>query len=379
MNKPISLYVHIPFCKRKCSYCDFVSFAKPISTQNDYIDALLRDLSTWSDYINERGLSTIFIGGGTPSILERKNLERLLTSISKLNTSSDLEFSFECNPESADIEKLKLMKEYGINRISFGLQSTHKRELELLRRTHDYDTFLRAYENAIFAGFTNINVDLMFALPMQSLSDHLASLEKIALLSPSHIAVYSLIVEEKTLMHRWINEKKLSLPTENEYVDMYRQSIHYLKTQGYQHYEISNFSKPNCECRHNKAYWDRGEYLGLGIAAASFLNNRRYTTPEHLEEYIKHSIWTPDLLTQLDELTLEESFEETIFLGLRLNKGLSLSFLQQNFPKFITDSFFSTLQSLEKRNLVTTRKNDIISLTQKGIEISNQVFLELLL
>lgn len=379
MNKPFSLYIHIPFCKQKCSYCDFVSFAKSSSTQSSYVDSLLRDLELWRSYLKEKKLSSIFIGGGTPSILEPKELHRLLSKLSTLNMADDCEFSIESNPESTTAEKLSIMKEYGVNRVSFGLQSTHSQELKLLRRVHDYSTFLRAYENAINTGFSNINIDLMFALPMQTLEHHLSSLEKISLLSPTHIAVYSLIVEENTLMERWVKENKFPLPSEEEYVNMYRQSIHYLKGMGYQHYEISNFSKPGYECRHNKAYWNRSEYLGLGISAASFLNNRRYTVPDDLNSYIKEAPWTPEMLSNIDELSLEESFEETIFLGLRLNKGLSLASLQQSFPKFITESFYSTLHSLEKRNLVATKKDGIITLTQKGIEVSNQVFLELLL
>lgn len=379
MNKPISLYIHIPFCRRKCSYCDFVSFAKPVDIQRRYIDALIKEIDLWDEYISDKGVSTVFIGGGTPSILEIQDLNRLLKRISKLHLTDDLEFSVECNPDSTDIEKLNIMKFHGVNRISFGLQSTREEELALLRRTHDYETFLCAYEAARKADFSNINIDLMFSLPGQSMEHHLSSLEKVVALSPSHLSLYSLIVEENTLMKRWIDKKKLVLPSEDDYIDMYRKTIHYLKRNGFIQYEISNFSKPHYECIHNKRYWDRSEYLGLGISSASFLENRRYTRTNDLNEFLTSLSWTPDALYKIDPLSIEEVFEETIFLGMRLNEGLSLSFLKENFSEFITDSFYSTLASLEKRNLITRNDHEIIALTQKGIEISNQVFLELLL
>lgn len=379
MNKPISLYIHIPFCRRKCSYCDFTSFAKPVEVQRAYIDSLIKEIDLWDEYISDKGVSTVFIGGGTPSILETQDLKRLLERISKLKLTDELEFSVECNPDSTDIEKLNIMRSYGVNRISFGLQSTREEELALLRRTHNYETFLRSYEAAGKAGFSNINVDLMFALPKQSIEHHLSSLEKVVALSPSHLSLYSLIVEENTLMKRWIDEKKLVLPSEDEYVDMYRRTIHYLKRNGFVQYEISNFSKPGYECIHNKRYWDRSEYLGLGISSASFLENRRYTSTDVLDEFLTSLRWTPEALHKIEPLSKEEVFEETIFLGMRLNEGLSLDFLREKFHEFITDSFYSTLDSLEKRNLIIRNDREIIALTQKGIEISNQVFLELLL
>lgn len=379
MNKPISLYIHIPFCRRKCSYCDFTSFAKPVEVQRRYIDSLVKEIDLWEEYIDGKGVSTVFIGGGTPSILETEELKRLLQRISRLALTDDLEFSVECNPDSTDIEKLHIMKSHGVNRISFGLQSTHEEELTLLRRTHDYETFLRTYETAKKTGFSNINIDLMFSLPGQSLEHHLSSLEKVVSLSPSHLSLYSLIVEENTLMKRWIDEKKLVLPSEDEYIDMYRRSIHYLKKNGFVQYEISNFSKPGYECIHNKRYWDRSEYLGLGLSSASFLENRRYTNTDVLNEFLTSSSWTPETLQKIEPLSKEETFEETIFLGMRLNEGLSLNFLRENFHEFITDGFYSTLDSLEKRNLITRNDREVIALTQKGIEISNQVFLELLL
>ncbi len=379
MKPNLSLYLHIPFCRKKCSYCDFISAPQSEEVQTKYISALCKEIDAWKDYLLNHTISTIFIGGGTPGILSERNMNILFTHLSTLNISSNLEFSMECNPESVTREKLHCMKEFGVNRISIGLQSTHDDELALLGRCHSYKDFLYSYENIRAEGFQNTNIDLMFSLPNQTPERYLQSLKKIIALKPEHISAYSLIIEDNTLLQKQIDEGIYALPSEDFYIDMYRQSIHLLRQNGYFQYEISNFSKPNFECKHNIVYWERQNYLGLGVSAASFIENRRFTNTSSIQEYQNHCTHSPDSILTASPISLEEEFEETIFLGLRMNKGLSLLKLKSDFPDFVNAVFFKTLESLESRNLMLRTSDDVISLTQKGIEISNQIFLELLM
>ena len=219
----------------------------------------------------------------------------------------------------------------------------------------------------------------MFALPNQTIQDHIRSLQKVVSLKPNHISAYSLILEEGTQLKKQVDHHYCEIPSEEEYIEMYRNTIHFLEINGYEQYEISNFSKQNHECQHNIVYWERGEYIGFGVSASSFVDKKRFTNPMSLQEYSEHTFYTPKAVSSIEQIDLEEAFEETIFLGLRMNKGLSIPWLKQQFPSFTGEQFKKTLSSLQNRGLIYPTENNILQLTQEGIEISNQVFLEILL
>lgn len=379
MKKDISLYIHIPFCKQKCSYCDFVSSAQSEDVQTHYISLLCKEILGWKEYLSDRTVKTIFIGGGTPSILSVSNMQTLFNTLHSLPIPSETEFSMECNPESVTADKIHCMKQNAVNRLSIGLQSTNQKELQLLGRCHSYEQFLHAYEQIQQSGFDNINIDLMFALPNQTIQDHIRSLQKVVSLKPNHISAYSLILEEGTRLKKQVDHHYCEIPSEEEYIEMYRNTIHFLEINGYEQYEISNFSKQNHECQHNIVYWERGEYIGFGVSASSFVDKKRFTNPMSLQEYSEHTFHTPKTVSSIEQIDLEEAFEETIFLGLRMNKGLSIPWLKQQFPSFTGEQFEKTLSSLQNRGLIYPTENNILQLTQEGIEISNQVFLEILL
>ena len=379
MKKDISLYIHIPFCRQKCSYCDFVSSAQSEVAQTNYISLLCNEILAWKEYLSDRTIKTIFIGGGTPSILSVSNMQTLFQTLHSLYIPSKTEFSMECNPESVTLEKLSCMKQNAINRLSIGLQSTHQKELQLLGRCHSYDQFLYAYDLIQKSGFDNLNIDLMFALPNQTIREHIHSLQRVISLKPNHISAYSLILEDGTYLKKQVDHHYYEIPSEEEYIGMYRNTIHLLEINGYEQYEISNFSKQFHECQHNIVYWERGDYIGFGVSASSFVDGKRFTNPMSLQEYSKSTFHTPKKIAFMERIDLEEAFEETIFLGLRMNKGLSISWLKKQFPNFTGEPFQKTLSSLQNRGLIHPTENNLLRLTQEGIEISNQVFLEILL
>ena len=273
--KEISLYVHIPFCDQKCFYCDFPSFAGKEQLKENYVKALIKEIN--NKITKEYLINTIFIGGGTPSSLGYNELEILLKEINKLNLSNNIEYTMECNPGNLTKEKLKIMKEYGVNRISMGLQAVQNTLLKSIGRIHNYDEFERNFKEARDFGFNNINVDLIFGLPNQSLENWKESLERIIALNPEHISAYSLIIEEGTAFYKLYEEDKLKIPTEDIEREMYNLAKSKLLEAGYYQYEISNYSKIGLECRHNLAYWNMDSWIGVGSAASSYINNKRLT------------------------------------------------------------------------------------------------------
>ena len=271
--KEMSLYIHIPFCKQKCLYCDFPSYAGKENLIDDYINALNKEiLNKCRDF----KIISIFIGGGTPSYLDEKNLESLFKTINLLNLQDIMEFTVECNPGTLNEEKLKIMKKYNVNRISMGLQSTNDSLLKEIGRIHTFEEFKKNYFQARKAGFENINMDLMFGLPDQSLEDWEKTLEDAVSLNPDHISAYSLIIEEGTCFYKLYNNNKLNLPSEDDERNMYLITKKILNRHGYHQYEISNYSKDKKECFHNKVYWKCNEYLGLGVSASSFIDEKRF-------------------------------------------------------------------------------------------------------
>lgn len=373
--KNLSLYLHIPFCKRKCAYCDFVSLAKSPEYQNNYIASIIKEMEMVKDTASEYIIDTVYIGGGTPSFLSEASIEKLLESIHKnFDLQAVREFTFECNPESLDESKLRLLKKYEINRISLGLQSTDDYELIFLRRSHNFDTFLTSYKLVREMGFKNVSVDLMFAIPTQTIASFSKSLKKVVELSPEHISCYSLIIEENTLMNRWLNEGKMKPVSDDSYVDMYRYMIDFLSKNGYMQYEISNFAKPGFESLHNSAYWIRQDYLGLGASSHSLINNQRFSNVANVDEYMIRLLASKSPVDEesLENLSVRDILNERIFLGLRMNEGILLS----DFEKI--DDFYSKCQKLKRMDLIEFCDNRI-RLTQKGRELSNSVFSELMI
>lgn len=373
--KNLSLYLHIPFCKKKCAYCDFVSLAKSPEYQHNYISALIKEIEKSRVLASLYNIDTVYIGGGTPSFLSEESIDNLLKAIHKnFKLDNVREFTFECNPESLDESKLRLLKKYAINRISLGLQSTDEYELIFLRRSHNFETFLNSYKLIRQVGFKNVSIDLMFAIPTQTIASFSKSLEKVVSLEPEHISCYSLIIEENTLMNRWLNEGKISAFDDDTYVDMYRFMINFLNKSGYSQYEISNFAKSGFESLHNSAYWIRQDYLGLGVAAHSLINNGRFSNVTNVDEYMLRLLESksPTDLDSLEKLTNHDILNERIFLGLRMNTGIELSDFKQ------IDGFYEKCIKLKNLGLIEFFEKRI-RLTQKGRELSNSVFSELMI
>lgn len=275
--KDLSIYVHIPFCKRKCNYCDFVSFGGcDISLQKDYINALCKEIDAFSLIADEYKIVTVFIGGGTPSYIPAEYIGMILDRIREtFIVDADCEITIEGNPDSLSKDKLILYRKYGINRLSIGLQSANDEMLKILGRVHNYDQFVAAYSRAREAGFTNINVDVMSGLPGESLESYVKTLAKVVAMQPEHISSYSLIIEDGTPLSE-NNELLALLPSEEEDRKQYMRTKLLLGQSGYERYEISNYAKKGYECKHNLVYWTGGEYLGVGLSAASYLKIKEY-------------------------------------------------------------------------------------------------------
>ena len=374
--KEISLYVHIPFCDQKCFYCDFPSFAGKEQLKENYVKALIKEIN--NKITKEYLINTIFIGGGTPSSLGCNELEILLKEINKLNLSNNIEYTMECNPGNLTKEKLKIMKEYGVNRISMGLQAVQNTLLKSIGRIHNYNEFERNFKEARDFGFNNINVDLIFGLPNQSLENWKESLERIIALNPEHISAYSLIIEEGTAFYKLYEEDKLNIPTEDVEREMYNLAKSKLLEAGYYQYEISNYSKIGLECRHNLAYWNMDSWIGVGSAASSYINNKRLTNTSVVEKYIEGINNDNPIMEEEIINSLEDNIEEFMFMGLRKIKGISISEFKRRFGKSIEDVYGPLLDKYENAKLII-RDGDNLYLSSQGIEWSNQIMAEFLL
>jgi len=372
--KSLGLYIHIPFCKKKCAYCDFISFSGKEKLIEEYINSLKKEINNYK--INKQNylIETIYFGGGTPSYIESKYIIDILQELKqKFNISKSAEITIEINPGTVDEQKLKDYYNSGINRISFGLQSTKSELLKLVGRIHSYSSFLDAYNLARKIGFKNINVDLMIGLPVQTLEDVKKDLERVTELKPEHISVYSLIVEEGTVIEQRINNKELYLPQEELERKMYWKVKNTLEEKGYKHYEISNFAKPRFESKHNLSCWNQEEYIGFGLAAHSYIDNKRYSNAENLEEYNKND--EEDTRTTHEVQTREDKMKEYMLLNLRKIEGVKISDFKN---KFVDNPIYLYRESLNK--LVTQELIEIdidsIKLTNKGIDLANIVWEE---
>lgn len=374
----ISLYIHIPFCAQKCLYCDFPSFARKDHLRKAYIEALNKEIINLREKHNNLEINTIFIGGGTPSVLESNELECLLKEIAKLNMAKDIEYSMECNPGNLTEEKLEVMKKYGVNRISMGLQAKQDNLLKGLGRIHNYKTFKENFLLAKKVGFNNINVDLMFGLPNQRLNEWEETLREIISLEPAHISAYSLIIEEGTAFYNLYENDKLKLPTEEEERKMYHLAKKILEENGFNQYEISNYAKEGKECRHNLAYWNMDNWIGVGSAAASYINGKRIENISSVEEYINSINEKGEAVEEIINNSKNDNMEEFMFMGLRKINGIDENEFKKRFSMNINDVYGEILNKYIDEGLLI-RDSGRIFLSEKGIEISNIIMADFLL
>ncbi len=373
-KKPtISLYLHIPFCVQKCLYCDFLSGPCEGAVQEAYMKALLCEVKKRSREAAKYAVSTVFIGGGTPTVVEAEWIEQLMEAIyTHYSVLSDAEVSIECNPGTADKEKLMRCRRAGVNRLSIGLQSACDEELQRLGRIHHYAQFLEIYKAAHEAGFANVNVDLMSGLPGQSLKSWENTLKTVLALqpAPTHISAYSLIVEEGTPFFKMAQDGCLPLPDEDTERQMYERTAALLAERGYLRYEISNYALRGCESRHNSAYWRRTPYLGFGIGAASLVAQRRFANGSNLEEYIRNPL---GMRGQEQELSVSEQMEEFMFLGLRMMEGVSEREFREAFGQEMRDVYGPVIEKNCAEGLLMRLLPDRYALTARGIDVSNYV------
>lgn len=373
----LGIYIHIPFCKQKCFYCDFCSFANKNEMQGKYVETVINEIKNIT-HKEKYTVTTIYLGGGTPSILNPDYIKSILQEIkSSFEILDDAEITIEINPGTVNEEKLKKYKEYGINRLSIGLQSANDKILKKIGRIHDYKQFEETFFYARKCGFKNINVDLMIGLPTQAVEDVKQTLEKIIQKNPEHISVYSLIIEEGTTIEKLINENKLQLPDEETERIMYWTVVNELKENGYNQYEISNFSKKTYESKHNTNCWKQKQYIGLGTSAHSYLNKKRYSNTNNIEEYIKN-IQENNIsknITIHEEQTEESTMNEYMLLGLRMIQGININEFKQKFKIDPTIKYKETLEKLQKENLIQITKTSI-KLTKQGIDFGNIVWEE---
>lgn len=375
-NKTASMeiYIHIPFCAKKCEYCDFLSGPAGGKEQRAYVQALLKEIRA-AEEGQGRSVSSIFIGGGTPSLLKEDLLGSILNEIyEKFNLEQEAEISIEVNPGTVSLKKLEAYRRMGINRLSIGLQSTDDRELKTLGRLHNYAQFLETYQAAGNAGFDNINIDLMSALPDQTYEGWVTNLRRTAELSPAHISAYSLIIEEGTPFAL----RELNLPDEETEYRMYEDTAAILKEYGYEQYEISNYAKKGKRCRHNVGYWTRCDYLGFGLGAASLWGNKRFSNTVDMEEYLKNSAFPERIRLMEPILSREDEMAEFMFLGLRMTEGVSEAVFRQEFGVEMREIYGEVLKKYTGMGLLE-EKDGRIFLTRKGIHVSNSVMSDFLL
>ncbi len=384
--KQLEIYIHIPFCVKKCYYCDFLSAKSDEGTMHNYVRALIKEIELSAHKMQGYSIRSVFVGGGTPSILEGEWIEQIIGALrDKGNIADDAEITIECNPGTLTREKIDSYLKAGINRISIGLQSANDNELKMLGRIHTWDDFLASYNMVREAGIDNVNVDLMSALPIQTKNSYEQTLEKVCALNPEHISAYSLIVEDETPLKAWLESEDDKgnnlLPSEDEERVMYYLTKKVLEKHGYKRYEISNYAKPGKECIHNLGYWERVEYLGFGIGAASLYQSVRYNNIEELYKYIAFLDEYADvdrLHVNLVSLSTNDQIEEFMFLGLRKVKGVDTEKFKEMFSRDINLVYGNQLDKLERQGFLTREGNNI-RLTEKGIDVSNIVLANFML
>ena len=410
INKEIGVYIHIPFCIKKCDYCDFISYCDKTEYIEKYIESLKNEINNnvgALSVINTKGeyqttplensnyqITTVYIGGGTPSSIDSKYIIDILNSIKEKYNLENAEITIEVNPGTVTENKLLDYKSAGINRLSIGLQETSHKLLKQIGRIHTYEEFLETYNLARKIGFRNISVDLMIGLPNQNIANIKESLEKVIKLNPEHISVYSLILEEGTKLYKKYEEKQIELPDEELERNMYWYVKNTLENNGYIHYEISNFAKPGYESKHNVSCWNQEEYIGFGVAAHSYINRTRYSNTANIEEYIRNVGVLPVRSTKKEYQTApikqiinnsyqsiheiqtkEDMQKEYMLLGLRKIEGVSVQKFKNKFGENPIFLFRNELNKLVEEDLVIV-DGDNINLTNKGLDLANLVWEE---
>ncbi len=413
--RDLSIYLHIPFCVRKCLYCDFLSFAVPGFQKEEqtgscggwpgdhlsgtgirprgcgsiedtervksYVNLLKRQVIDEAENYRDHRVISVFWGGGTPSLLETEMVQELMDVLRRHYTvMPDAEVTIETNPGTVTAQKLRGYITAGINRISIGLQSTDDEELKRIGRIHDYRTFLETYRLAREAGFRNINIDLMAALPGQSEASYAETLHRVTALAPEHISAYSLILEEGTPLYERSGDYQF--PTEEEEREMYLLTGRKLASCGYHRYEISNYAREGYECRHNKVYWQRGDYVGFGLGAASMVENTRWSAPAQFDAYEAYVMEEErtgmrSSMQPVQILTRKEQMEEFMFLGLRMIRGVSKETFCRLYGQSVEEVYGAVLEKLYAQKLLVCEQ-DAIRLTARGIDVSNYVMAEFL-
>ena len=399
VKKELELYVHIPFCVRNCAYCDFLSGQAGETEKSTYTEALLREIRSRKEAYRDYRVSTVFLGGGTPSVLTGEETARIFHALREnFYISTDAEITMEANPGTVTEEKAAAWRQCGINRLSVGLQSVDDRELKMLGRIHTFREFLDTWEIVRAEGFHNVNVDLISAIPGQTAHSWERTLRTVAELDPEHLSAYSLIIEEGTPFYERYGNGGADhdgslpmLPDEETERQIYQMTEAVLKEYGYHRYEISNYAKQGYECRHNLGYWDRKQYLGLGLGAASLVGERRFHNTADMRKYAE--IFGEDYRApaacaedgqpgpaaeEIETLLSEDQMGEFMFLGLRKTKGISCREFQENFGKSIEDVYGDQIRRFKSLGLMK-KEGDRLRLTERGIDVSNSIFVEFVL
>ena len=372
-KKPLGVYVHIPFCKKKCAYCDFASFAGCEEKFDAYFNALANEIDAWAEKLRAYQARSIFFGGGTPSIPPAEKIAAVIAQLrSHLDFAPDIEITLEANPGTLTPEKLAIYKSAGVNRISIGVQSFDAAILRNIGRIHNPDEAEEAVRMAESAGFDNVSIDLMYALPGQDMRIWSATLDRALSLPIAHISAYSLIVEPGTEMEKRVNSGVVTVADDDTVNEMQRLAIHKLEKAGFMRYEVSNFSKPGMESRHNMIYWTLGEYLGLGSAAHSMMENMRFANPPELERYI-----AGERMLNKEVRSLSDQKEEMLMLATRTLRGLDLAAWQRDFGEDFLKKHRRTIEKFETYGLIEVKKG-FLSLTTMGLELQDSVVLELM-
>ncbi len=375
-QKELGLYIHIPFCKQKCYYCDFPSYSGMEEYWEAYTDAVVHELVIKAGAFRQERIKSIFIGGGTPSLIPYADIARILDTVrSYYNTNKDCESTVESNPGTLTSEKLAAYRSAGINRLSLGLQACQDRLLKKLGRIHTFHDFKEAVNLAQTHGFENINADIIFGIPGQSFEEWRETIAQVLAINLTHISCYSLKIEEETVFGRMAKEGTLHEVEDEMDRQMYHYAINEFHGAGFDQYEISNFAKPQYRCKHNMNYWERGEYIGIGGGAHSFYQNRRYANTPDVLKYIEGVKKESLILSEDTTLSVEDGMAERIILGLRLNKGIDLALISKEFGMDMEKKYHKELAKLLSQKLVE-RDGTMIRLTKIGMDLANTVFIE---
>ena len=377
MNGGMELYLHMPFCVRKCAYCDFLSFPTDQETQNLYTRRLREDIDAMGKKYGDIPVDTIFIGGGTPSVPDSALIVGIMEHVRKaFHVAEGAEISMEANPGTVTREKLTDYRRAGINRLSFGLQSANDRELKLLGRIHTWAEFLESFHLARECGFTNINIDLMSALPGQTRESWKDTLKRVTDLNPEHISAYSLIIEDGTPFGEKYGseEGRKLLPDEDSEREMYHETKRFLRDCGYERYEISIYAKPGRACRHNIGYWTGLPYLGLGLGASSYMDGCRFAVNSDMKQYLEEK---PGMFTDVEKLTKKDMEEEFFYVGLRMTAGVSLPEFERRFGVSAKDVYPGLMETFVAEKAAVFQ-GDRFVLTDYGLDVSNYIMAQFL-